>query len=97
MFLQALDCSLYLEDLSYKYDSLDNKYDNLVDTAVKEIKARDLIIDLKTDTLNSVRDTLKTTNLKLKKETNRKQNWRTIAIVEGGIIALFTTLTILLF
>ena len=40
MFLQAVDCSLYLEDLSHQYDELSDKYDNLADTALKEMKAR---------------------------------------------------------
>ena len=79
MFLQAYDCQLYLKkislnysQLSDSYESLDEKHRDLRHDCTLELREKDIKIDQ--------------LGIKLDREDTRKRRWRTIALVEGGIL-----------
>ena len=89
MFLQAYDCQLTLEDVTMNYYKLSDNYDmlleqyyNLDEYCKSEISKKDGLIKEKDEFIA--------------KENKRKKIWRKIAVVEGGVLVIVTTLIILL-
>ena len=79
MFLQAYDCQMYLKKISLNYSQLSDSYVRL-DEKHKELR-RDCTLELREKDIQ-----LDQANIKLDREDGRKRKWRTIALVEGGII-----------
>ena len=79
MFLQAYDCQMYLKKISLNYSQLSDSYVRL-DEKHKELR-RDCTLELREKDIQ-----LDQAKIKLDREDGRKRKWRTIALVEGGII-----------
>ena len=79
MFLQAYDCQLYLKKISFNYSQLSDSYVRL-DEKHKDLR-RDCTLELREKDVQ-----LDQAKIKLDREDNRKRKWKTVALIEGGII-----------
>ena len=79
MFLQAYDCQLYLKKISLNYSQLSDSYERL-DEKHRDLR-RDCTLELREKDIK-----IDQLGIKLDREDTRKRRWRTIALVEGGIL-----------
>jgi hypothetical protein len=88
MFLQAYDCQLYLKKISLNYSQLSDSYVRL-DEKHKDLR-RDCTLELREKDVQ-----LDQAKIKLDREDNRKRKWKTVALIEGGILTTIILILVL--